>query len=139
MNRCKGVRDQIGELKKAAENAGVPRRGLNHLLKRRVLSGKLKAHEDDAEPEVVETADMIDDALGGDRGLAGTGLGAAAGSSPDDDKDLRSRPQRDREAQRQADAQANLAGMKADTAEKAKASRKKRSGALDDLAGGALQ
>jgi hypothetical protein len=113
MSRCKGIREQIKELKQAAENAGVPRRGLNHLLKRRTLAGKLKAHEDDAEPEVVETADMIDDALGGEKGMAGLPLGAAAGgSAPDDEPDLRGKQQQTREAQRKADAAERLSGMK---------------------------
>ena len=49
MSRCKGIRERIKDWKDQAEASGIPRRGLNHLLKRRDLEGKLKAHEDDAE------------------------------------------------------------------------------------------
>jgi hypothetical protein len=140
MARCKGIREQIKDMKEAAANAGVPKRGLNHLLKRHVLERKLKEHEDEAEPEVVETADMIDDALGGDKGLAGSPLGAAAGGSePDDVEDLRGNRQKAKQAAREAEVAEQLKGIKATTAEKAKAKREKRSSALDDVASGRPQ
>ena len=131
MSRCKGIRERIKDWKDQAEASGIPRRGLNHLLKRREIESKLKAHEDDAEEEIRETADMIDVALGGEKGLAGSPLGAAAGGK-EADEEVRGEQQRKREAERKAGAE-KLLGMT--TPEEGKKAReRKRSDALDDLA-----
>src|SRR6185312_16153185 len=81
MARCRGIRDRIKGWKEQAADAGIPRGGLNHLLKRRELQTTIDEHEAEAEADTIETADMIDEALGGGKGLAGTALGAAAGGA----------------------------------------------------------
>ena len=75
MQRCKTVRERKADWMEQAEAAGIPRSGLKVELKRRNLARKIKTLEADAGEEVVETADMIRDALGG---FADMPLGAAA-------------------------------------------------------------
>ena len=75
MQRCKTVRERKADWMEQAEAAGIPRSGLKVELKRRALALKLKTLESDAGEEVVETADMIREALGS---FADMPLGAAA-------------------------------------------------------------
>ena len=107
MARCKGVRERMKDWKEQAATAGIPRSGLNFLLKRRKIEEKLKSLEADAEPEIVETADMIRDALGdfADLPLGGAAVAAA------EEEDLLGTHQKDREAARKAEAADRLSGM----------------------------
>ena len=75
MQRCKTVRERKADWMEQAEAAGIPRSGLKVELKRRDLARKIKTLEADAGEEVVETADMIREALGS---FADMPLGAAA-------------------------------------------------------------
>ena len=75
MQRCKNVRERKADWMEQAEAAGIPRSGLKVELKRRDLARKIKTLEADAGEEVVETADMIREALGS---FADMPLGAAA-------------------------------------------------------------
>lgn len=84
MRACKGVRERKAGWMEQAEAAGIPRQGLKIELKRRDLARKLKTLESDAGEEVVETADMIREALGDFAALplGGAAVAAAGGAEP---------------------------------------------------------
>lgn len=64
MQRCKTVRERKADWMEQAADAGLPRAGLKHYLKERKLLAAVSFHRQEAEPEVIETADMIREALG---------------------------------------------------------------------------
>jgi hypothetical protein len=66
MAACKAIREDIKDLKEAANDKGIPRRSLNLLLKELDLEKKLKDLRDDAEEDVSAITDMIREALGED-------------------------------------------------------------------------
>ena len=84
MQRCKTVRERKADWMEQAEAAGIPRSGLKVELKRRDLARKIKTLEADAGEEVVETADMIREALGSfaDMPLGAAALEAVGGKEP---------------------------------------------------------
>ena len=115
----------------AAGAAGLPRVALKLDVARQLddwnCERKKKKREEKAGSDIVEVADEIKAALGD---FAGTPLGGAAvarGGSDGDDEDLRGEQQRKREAEKLADMKTPEEGKKA--------RGKKRSAALDDLAG----
>ena len=137
MQRCKAVRERKADWVEQAEAAGLPRSGLKVELKRRDLARKIKTLETDAGEEVVETADMIREALGdfaalplggaaveaasgkaaptkgkGGKGgkapLVGQDKGGKPKTGADDDADLRGTRQKEREAE----VAGQLGGMK---------------------------
>lgn len=75
MAACKEIRTQIGDLKDAAENAGLPKRALNQILKERVLERKLEALRDIEDEDAADLAEQLRTALGDFGDLP---LGAAA-------------------------------------------------------------
>ena len=93
MQRCKTVRERKADWMEQAEAAGIPRSGLKVELKRRDLARKIKTLEADAGEEVVETADMIRDALGDFAALPlGGAAVVAAGGKDETPKAKRGRP-----------------------------------------------
>lgn len=75
MATCKGIRQDIKDLKESANDDGIPRSSLNLLLKEMDLEGKLTRLKNEAEEDVVRLADMIREALGE---FADSPLGSAA-------------------------------------------------------------
>lgn len=137
--------EQREALYKAAEDAGLPLLALKLEVARQKDDWendlKKKLREAKAGSDTVETADAIREALGGEKGLAGSPLGDAivraapkqsakkaggkkgaqlvgedTGAAPktgaDDDSDLRGDRQREQEALRKAETEERLAGMK---------------------------
>ncbi len=93
MQRCKTVRERKADWMEQAEAAGIPRAGLKIELKRRDLLRKIKTFEADAGEEVVETADMIREALGDFAALPlGGAAVVAAGAKDETPKPKRGRP-----------------------------------------------
>lgn len=76
MADCKGVRQDIKDIKEAANDDGIPRKSFNLLLKELDLEKKLKELRDEAEEDVSAITDMIREALGED--FAESPLGDAA-------------------------------------------------------------
>jgi hypothetical protein len=66
MADCKAVRQDIKDLKEAANDDGIPRKSLNLLLKELDFEKKLKELRDEAEEDVSAITDMIREALGED-------------------------------------------------------------------------
>lgn len=84
MQRCKTVRERKADWMEQAADAGLPRAGLKHYLKERKLLAAVSFHRQEAEPEIVETADMIREALGDFAALplGGAAVEAAGGKEP---------------------------------------------------------
>lgn len=123
MNECKAVRERMGEVVEQAKNDGLAKRPFKHLLKRRALERKLEKHESKAEAEIVEIADLIEHALGGEKGLSGTPMG-----------EMMSETIKQEATPAQVKAGLKKLDRKASTKAKAAAVRGKKKTALDSLA-----
>jgi uncharacterized protein (UPF0335 family) len=75
MNRCRAIRESIGDVYEAAKDAGLDRKALKHEIKARERDRKSVEEFENLEADQRDQVELIRDALGD---FAGTPLGQAA-------------------------------------------------------------
>ena len=102
MARCKAIRESMKSAYDDAGEAGIPKRELKAVIKRRGLEARIEKIKDDLEDDQAQTYDMLLEALGdfGGTPLGQAALGKAAnGPQPGANAEGKRRPGRPRKNQ----------------------------------------